>query len=163
MSAGTSVTMFRQIAHVDEVMRTRGWNASIVEQIAKDLGVDRRTVYRIRARALRWTRGQLRPDDVENWRAQQVQALADTALEARQSGDYAAAAKCYDIQAKIVGTIAPTNVNVRHAVTVVDPRLAAEMSRKSVGELEGDVQKLVEMRQVIDVEPVGEPSRSTDG
>lgn len=140
--SGTSSALqtFRQIAHVDEVMRTKGWNAAIVEQIAKELGVDRRTVYRIRARALRWTRGQLRPTDVENWRAQQVQALSETALEARQAGDYAAAAKCYDTQAKIVGTIAPTNVNVNHTTTV-SPAMAVRLSGLSVTELQQIAQK----------------------
>lgn len=160
--SGTSSALqsFRQIAHVDEVMRTRGWNATIVEQIAKDLGVDRRTVYRIRARALRWTRGQLRPDDVENWRAQQVQALADTALEARQSGDYAAAAKCYDIQAKIVGTIAPTKVDVTH--TAVVPANVASVVANMAPE---QIRALTE-RRVIEVEsaPVGAVGvGSTDG
>lgn len=153
--------MFRQIAHVDEVMRTRGWNAKIVEQIAEELGVDRRTVYRIRARALRWTQGQMRPADVENWRAQQVQALADTALEARQNGDYAAAAKCYDIQAKIVGTIAPTKVEVSGTVSHTHDVAIGQVSRLSVDELRAlaDTQKPAIEATFAPVDAESEPPR----
>lgn len=122
-----SVT-FEQLAHVDEAMRTRGWNAKIVEDLARELDVDRRTVYRIRARARAWTQKQLRPADLDAWRVQQVQFLGETAIRAANAGEYRDAARCIDIQAKIIGTIAPTKVEHSGHVSVVHSAAAARVS-----------------------------------
>ena len=132
--------MFKRISRVDEVMRTEGWNLAIVEKLADELGVDRATVYKLRSRASRWTQSQMRPQDTENWRAQQMQALTDTALEARKNKDYSAAVRAIEVQAKIIGTIAPTNVNVNHTTTV-NPALSVKLSGLSVTQLTAIAQR----------------------
>jgi hypothetical protein len=112
-------------------MRTKGWNLAIVDALAEELNVDRATIYRCRSRAQRWTRDQLRPANIETWRVQQVQFLADTALEARKDKDYGAAARCIDIQAKIIGTIAPTKVDVTSTTRLdVSPAVVALVSER---------------------------------
>lgn len=132
--------MFKRVARVDEVMRTEGWSLRIVDRLAEELGVDRATVYKLRRRASQWTQSQMRPGDAENWRAQQMQALTETALEARKAKDYSAAVRAIEVQAKIVGTIAPTNVNVNHTTTV-SPAMAVRLSGLSVTELQQIAQK----------------------
>lgn len=126
--------MFKRVSRVDEVMRTKGWNLSIVDALAEELGVDRVTIYKLRNRAIQWTKRAIRPENVDTWRAQQVQLLHEAAIGAKNEGKYAEAARCVDIQAKIIGTIAPTNVNVNHSVGV-SPQLSARMSGLSITEL----------------------------
>lgn len=150
--------MFKRIARVDEVMRLEGWNLGIVDRLAEELGVDRATVYKLRRRAEQWTQGQMRPQDSENWRAKQMQALTETALEARKNKDYSAAVRAIEIQAKIVGTIAPTKVDVTH--TAVVPANVASVVANMAPE---QIRALTE-RRVIEVEsaPVGAVGSTDD-
>lgn len=158
-SGGTSPAItFKQIARVDEVVRTRGWNMAIADSLAEELGVHRRTVYRMKARAQRWTQNQLRPADLDKWRVEQVQFLADTALMARVEGDFTAAARCIDIQAKIIGTIAPTKVEVSGSYSVTHQAAIARVSHLSPAELLGTAQPAIEA-EFEPVEPPNEPPR----
>lgn len=126
--------VYQRVAIVDAMVRKKGWNVGVCNELALTLGVDRRTVYRLRAMANRWTRTHVRPTDIEAFRLQQLVALSDISNEAREAKDYSAAVRAIDTQAKIIGTIAPTKVDVNHSVTV-NPALVAQMSRLSVDEL----------------------------
>lgn len=132
--------MFKRVSRVDEVMRTKGWNLAIVDALAEELGVDRVTVYKLRNRAIQWTQRAIRPENVDAWRAQQVQLLHEAAIGAKNEGKYAEAARCIDVQAKIIGSIAPTNVSVTHNVGV-SPALSVKLSGLTVTELTAIAQR----------------------
>ena len=146
LSNALASVQFAQIARVDEVVRKRGWNLVVADDLARELGVDRRTIYRHRGRAQAWTQKHLSPQDIERWRLEQVVLLGDTAREARDKGDFAATARCIEIQAKIIGTIAPTKVDVTSTVSVVHSAAVARLSTLSMDEL----RQMTEPRQIVD-------------
>lgn len=122
-------------------MRQKGWSLRVADELAEELGVDRRTVYRLRNRANRWTQEQLRPQDVDRWRARQLQLADEAARSALAKNDYAGVAALLKVSAGLTGTIAPTNVNVHHTATLVNPAVAAKMSALSVDDLRQMVKK----------------------
>ncbi len=125
MAAISAHTNFVNISIVDETIRAKGWNTGVVMELAARLGVSHKTVYKLRARAERWTQGTLRPDDVAKWRMRQVQALEEIWRQARDAQDYKGAAKALEVQARLVGSIAPQNVNVNVSGTVTHEHEAA--------------------------------------
>lgn len=153
MSQTSAEMIYQRVAIVDEVMRKKGWNVGVVNELALTLGCDRRAVYRLRNMAISWTRKHLRPTDIAAWRTQQVQALADISNEARENGDYGAAVRAIRTQAEILGTIAPTKVDVTSTtrldvspavVDLVSQRLAlASTPRPTVIEAEAEVLSVV--------------------
>lgn len=147
LSSSQTTRMFAQIARVDEVLREKGWSLRVADDLASELGVDRRTVYRLRNRANRWTQEQLRPQDVDRWRARQLQLADEAARMALAKGDYAGVASLLKVSAGLTGTIAPTNVNVNHTTTV-NPALSVKLSGLTVTELTAIAQ-----RRAPDAEP----------
>ena len=104
--------VFQRVAIVDEMMRTKGWNLSVVNELALTLGVDRRTVYRLRAMAVSWTQKHLRPTDMERWRQEQL-VLADSAARAAVAkGDYSGAAALLKVAGQLAGTITTPGTKV---------------------------------------------------
>lgn len=157
-STGASEQVFQRVAIVDELIRKKGWNLGVANELALTMGVDRSTVYRLRNMADSWTRRHIRPTNIEAFRLQQVVALGDIANEAREAKDYSAAVRALDTQAKIIGTISPTKVEVSGGYSVTHQAAIARVSALGVDELRGIAQ-----REVIEVAAVesatDEPSR----
>lgn len=146
--------IMHKIGRVDEVMRQKGWSVAIAQELANELGVSMRQVYRWRGKAQRWTQAHMKADDVARWRAAQLQLADQAAREALMDKDYTAVAKLLQVGAGLAGTIAPTNVNVNHAVTVIPPAVSARLSGLSTDELRQIAER---GREVIEVEATPVP------
>ncbi len=105
-------TTIDRLVVVEARIREGGWNLKVAEGLAKELGVDRATVYKYKNKLARWTQRTMRPENLSEWRVQQMQLLFDAAREAKMAGDYKAVAALVKVHADIVGTTAAKNVNV---------------------------------------------------
>jgi hypothetical protein len=135
MSNVAPMESLRRLALVEQrTVEAGGWNMQVALALADELDCHYTTVYgywrKVKAFARRGV-----TTDIDKWRRQQIATLDNVQMEARKNKDYSGAVRAIEVQAKIIGTIAPTNVNVNHAVTVVNPALVAQMSRMSVDEL----------------------------
>lgn len=151
-------------------VQQRGWSVEVAHDLAVELGVSVRTVHRYWEKARRWTRQTLRAGDIEKWRAQQIQALTNIATEARMNKDYTAAVRAIDVQAKIIGTISPLNLNVAarvEHVAVVIPQVLDAVSGQprqiTLDEIQSELgrQSAVDTTaEVVEAGPPSGPSRS---
>lgn len=136
-------------------------------ELAVELGVDVRTIHRYWEKARRWTRETMKASDVARWRAEQVLQLARIAEEARLDKDYGSAIRALEAQAKIVGTIAPTRVEmsgtVAHVPVLPTIRDAETGERRglTVDEIEAEVERL--RRAALAIETTAVPVLTTGG
>lgn len=137
----------QRIAAVQQGVSDYGWSASTIERLAKELNISTRTVRRCWDRAVKLTRRAFDPSNVEKMRVRQVMRLETNIANAARTGDYSAAMKGEQVYAQLVGTVAPTNVNVTHNVGV-SPALSVKLSGLSVTELTAIAQ-----RRAPDAEP----------
>lgn len=144
-------TPWERVGYVDSRVRQKGWSMKVCAELAQEMGVDPRTVSRYWEKAQRWTRRTLKPQDVETWRASQIQLLDEAARQAKAEGRYADVAALMKVAASITGTNVAVKVehsggiSMLHATTYVNVPLEA---------LEADVAKLQGMqRQIAEVEP----------
>lgn len=150
-----------RIAHVDRVVRERGWSLDTIQKLADDLDCDVRTIYRYWSKARRWTQATLATGDLKRWRTEQVVALAEVARLARDEKEYSAATRAIEVQAKIIGTIAPTKVEmsgmVAHVPVLPTVRDAETGERRglTVDEIEAEVERL--RRAALAVDATGIP------
>jgi len=108
----SAAVTFDRMVVVEARIRERGWSLKTVDGLAKELGVDRSTIYNYKNRLRRWTQRTMQPGDQEGWRAQQMQLLLDAIRGAMEAGDFKAVASLVKVHADIVGTTAAKNVNV---------------------------------------------------
>jgi len=135
MSDTEAGTLALRVTHVANAVSKRGWSIDLAGQLAKEMGVSRRTVERYWVKAQQWTKRSMRAGDPDLWRANLLSLVHTGAVRALDEGKYTDLAALVKAGGALTGTIAPTNVNVNHAVTVVNPALVAQMSRMSADEL----------------------------
>lgn len=130
---------FRRLVVVEGMVHERGWSTATVEALTKELQVNRSTIYDYWRKVKAYTRRGVTLD-IEKWRRQQMIDLDNIKMQAIREKDLPSAIRAIETQAKIVGTIAPTNVNVNHTTTV-SPAMAVRLSGLSVTELQQIAQK----------------------
>lgn len=134
MSNVAPMESLRRLALVEQrTVEAGGWNMQVALALADELDCHYTTVYgywrKVKAFARRGV-----TTDIDKWRRQQIATLDNVQMEARKNKDYSGAVRAIEVQAKIIGTIAPTKVDVSHSVTV-NPALVAQMSRMTPDEL----------------------------
>lgn len=163
--------VYQRVAIVDEMIRRKGWSLATANELALTMNVSRSTVYRLRNMATAWTRKHLRPTNIEAFRLQQVVALSDIAMEARENKDYGAAVRAVRTQAEIIGTIAApgvkVDVNIAQNVTLsaaiarvsaLEPEQLEERRRLAMEATFVEVPRVADA-ETVPVEPADVPSR----
>ena len=162
MSQSSSELIYQRVTIVDQVMREKGWNPGVANELALTLGITRRSVYRLRNMALSWTRKQLRPTDVERWRTQQVQLADEGARMALRKEDASGLAAILKVSGLLTGTIAPAGkVDVHLNNSTTYNAAVAMVSNLSIEEQAAQVDRLIaEKRRIeaVEVESVVVPT-----
>lgn len=124
-----------RVAIVEKAVRERGWNMEVMNDLAKQMGVDPMTVRRYWNRSRNWTRRTMNAEDVTTWRAQQVQLVDQAARKAFAEGRYNDVAALVKVAASIVGTVAPTKMEQTTTVSVQHSAAIGRVSAMTVDEL----------------------------
>lgn len=148
MSNVAPMETLKRLALVEQrTVEAGGWNMQVALDLADEMGVHYTTVYgywrKVKAFARRGV-----TTDIDKWRRQQIATLDNVQLEARKNKDYGAAVKAIETQAKIIGTIAPTKVDVTHTA-VVPANVASVVANMSPAQLQ-----TYDARRIVDVEAV---------
>lgn len=130
-----------RVTEVAKAVSREGWSIDLAGRLAKEMGVSRRTIERYWVKAQMWTKRSMKAGDPELWRANLLSLVHTGAIRALDEGKYMDLAALVKAGGSLTGTIAPTNVNVHHTATLVNPAVAAKMSALSVDDLRQMVKK----------------------
>ena len=137
---------FRRLALVEAKAFEKGWNTSTVAELTAELGIDRSTVYEYWRKVKAYTRRGVTLD-VDKWRKQQMVDLDNIKMMAMRTADLPSAVRAIEVQAKIIGTIAPAGTKIDVSINQQNIAATATLSTMSTDQLATDVAQLLERRQ----------------
>lgn len=97
----------RRLNLVERAMHERGWSAALARALAKQMGVDVRSVYRYRAQVLEDIKEAVRVQDPETQRAEFVDRVRRYQSIAREDRAWGALSSMLNCEAKVLGIEAP--------------------------------------------------------
>lgn len=97
----------RRLNLVERAMHERGWSTALARALAKQMGVDVRSVYRYRAQVLEDIKEAIRVEDQETQRAEFIDRVRRYQSTAREDGAWGAVSSMLNCEARVLGIEAP--------------------------------------------------------
>ena len=140
-----------------DVVAERGYSVRVEADLMAELHCSARTIRRDWNLGRRMTQRAMDTANTEVFRAEQVQTLREIQRKAIAKGDFTAAARAVDIEAKIIGTIAPVKVDNRHSGTVIH----VPMGATPIETLATEIDTLLHQQRVLTANFVELPQATT--
>jgi len=118
----------RRLSIVERSMTEIGWSVRLAEQLAEQLGVSKRTIYRYRSEVLEELANAYRGADVEEERSEFVVRLHAHQRAALKAGKFGPLAAMMSIEAKVRGLDKPTQAQ-KLVIAALSPDELAEKRR----------------------------------
>jgi len=118
-NAVTAEELFRRVAVVEKAIADRGWSMQIQQDLARELGCCKKTVYSYRKRVIDGLKVELDGQDRDTRRSEFLSRLRGHQRTALEAGRMGPLASMMALESRIVGVESPTSQEVGGSVNVV--------------------------------------------
>ena len=115
----TAEELFRRVAVVEKTIADRGWSMQIQQELARELGCCKKSVYNYRQRLIDGLKDELDGQDRDTRRSEFLNRLRGHQRAALESGRMGPLASMMALESRIVGGESPTSQDVGGSVQVV--------------------------------------------